>query len=191
MTTRSRRRPASRCLRRPSARHQRSKATTASTSATAGDDTPIRPTLATGIASSFLAPDAAATTTLGAAGSRWAASAWATARITYKDARAEISHDEEMQAILLPLDEHLDLDTHGHGAGRRDGCGSDPGRCGVRAAGHADQGAQVVDRSRTGVGRSAGAIQDVDDPGEQGAEAVRAGRRGSVGLPGPLPGGSG
>ena len=81
--------------------------------------------------------------------------------------------------------------SRGHGTGRRDGCQlRRPGRCGVRAAGRADQGAQVVDRPRTGVGRSHGADQDVDDPGEQGAEAVRAGRRGSVGLPDPLPGGS-
>ncbi len=85
-------------------------ASSSSSSSSTGDDTPIRPTLATGIASSFLAPTAAAAATLGAAGPRWAATACATARITYKDTRADISHDEELQAILLLLDEHLDLD---------------------------------------------------------------------------------
>jgi hypothetical protein len=76
---------------------------------TASDDTPVRPAVATGVAIAYVTPGSTLASALGATGGRLAAGALVHARVTYKDTRAEISHDEELHALAAPLGDTVDL----------------------------------------------------------------------------------
>jgi hypothetical protein len=81
------------------------------TSNAASDETPVRPAAATGVTIAYVVPGSAVATAAGAAGGRLAAGALVHARITFKDTRAEISHDEELHAVVTPLGDTVDLST--------------------------------------------------------------------------------
>jgi uncharacterized protein DUF87 len=79
---------------------------------TASDETPVRPAVATGVSVAYVTPGssvAAAVGGDGATGGRLAAGALVHARVTYKDTRADITHDEELHALVTPLGDSVDL----------------------------------------------------------------------------------
>jgi hypothetical protein len=78
---------------------------------TASDDTPVRPSVATGVAIAYVSSGSSIATALDATGGRLAAGAFVHARVTYKDTRAEITHDEELHALVTPLGDTVDLAT--------------------------------------------------------------------------------
>ena len=72
--------------------------------ALADDETPVAPTVATGIAASYLDPAAPWAATIGStAGTRLHAAAIARVRLRYDDTKADLIHDEEYEAVLCPL----------------------------------------------------------------------------------------
>jgi hypothetical protein len=75
----------------------------------AGDATPVRPAVATGVTVSYVRPGSALAGAIGTGGDRLAAAALVYARISYKDTRAGISEDDELHAVVAPLDDALDL----------------------------------------------------------------------------------
>lgn len=83
--------------------------TPAHTAGTTGDDTPVRPATATGVAIGYVAAGSPIATAVGATGGRLGAAALVHARITYKDTRADITHDEELCAVVSPLGDAIDL----------------------------------------------------------------------------------
>ena len=70
----------------------------------ADDETPVAPAVATGIAVSYLDPAAPWAAAVGAgSGPRVEAAAIARVRLRYDDTKAALVHDEEYEAVLLPL----------------------------------------------------------------------------------------
>ncbi len=70
----------------------------------ADDEVPVAPTVAPGIAVSYLDPAAPWAAAIGAGpGPRVAAAAVARVRLRYDDTKAALVHDEEYEAVLLPV----------------------------------------------------------------------------------------
>ena len=68
------------------------------------DEVPVAPTIAAGVAVSYLDPAAAWARTIGAGpGSRLEAAAIARVNLRFDDTRADLVHDEEYEAILIPI----------------------------------------------------------------------------------------
>ena len=79
------------------------------TATTADDETPVAPTIAKGIPVSFLDPAATWAAAVGIGrGSRLQAAVFARVQLRYDDAKADLVHDEEYEAILVPVSAHPD-----------------------------------------------------------------------------------
>jgi hypothetical protein len=82
---------------------------TATAAALADDETPVAPAPAAGIATSYLDPAAPWRDAVGAgAGPRLEAAVVARVRLRYDDAKADLVHDEEYEAVLYPLSPNPD-----------------------------------------------------------------------------------
>jgi hypothetical protein len=76
----------------------------------ADDETPVAPSIAAGVAVSYLDPAAPWAAGLGiGSGTRLQAAAIARVRLRYDDTKADLVHDEEYEAVLLPLSAYPDV----------------------------------------------------------------------------------
>ena len=79
--------------------------------ALADDETQVEPTVASGITRSFLSPAAPWSAAVGAGkGTRLQAAAIARVRLRYDEAKADLVHDEEYEAVLNPLTVQPNMD---------------------------------------------------------------------------------
>ena len=156
------------------------------------DATPVMPEVGGGVAVRWVDP---AAPWLGAVGGAPASTTYAAAVVArvalrYDDAKADLVHDEEYEAVLFPLDQpprRHDRDRRRLRRPRPARRGADAGR--LPADRRADRRADVLEPAAQGPRRPPHAQPGAGDPDQHRAQAVRPTRRGRRRVRRPLPAG--
>ena len=143
----------------------------------AADETTVMPTVADGVPVRYLAPDApwAAAVDAVAGGTRLQPAAVARVQLRYDDEKADLVHDEEWEAVLVPLTAMTDpTAAHAVDYDDRDLVTEAPRRRPLRPHRRADRQEDVLDAAAQGHRRPPRAQPEAGDPGQPHAQAVVA-----------------